>query len=480
MRNPSIPSSDLPLTTRLGDGQARLIQSTRIVTPMGILAGGLIIQDGIITKIIDRFDWLPSESIAFTKVDYGDSFILPGVIDGHVHVNQPGRTEWEGIETATKAAAAGGITTIVDMPLNSSPVTVSLEALETKRKSIAGKCWVDVGQHGGAIGALKTGAENRSLARDVEALLEAGVMGVKVFLCDSGLDEFPPVTHRELSQIMPILAKHRVPLWVHAEFVPRDWVFPSTIQNYQAWPERRSKSFESEAVVDMIALCAKYECPTHIVHLSNADAIPAIRRAKRDQQPLTIETCPHYLYFHSEAIPDNDPRYKCCPPIREIENRHRLWQWLELGEIDTIGSDHSPCPPAMKFLDSGDFARAWGGIASLQLLLPVMWTQSQKYEMPVTRLVECLSSSPAKLLGIDATKGSIEIGKCADLVIFDASSTWTVRGEDLFHRHKTTPYQGAELHGRVTQTYLRGELVFEDNQVSERPLGRQINRLADR
>ena len=473
--NPSENGTSTPFDSHARSDQTLLI-SSRIVTPHGILSGGILIQDERILEIVDEAELNRRAAFKATVFDCGDNYILPGVIDGHVHVNQPGRTEWEGIESATKSAAAGGITTIVDMPLNSSPVTISLAALTEKRQSIAGKCWVDVGQHGGVIGQSTDAFDERQLARDVESLIEAGVMGIKVFLCDSGLDEFPPVTHRELDIIMPILAKHRIPLWVHAERVPSDWKSPARIAQYKVWPSARSRAFEAIAISEMITLCEKYDCPTHIVHLSNADAIASIRRMKRQQFPLTVETCPHYLYFSSENIPDNDPRYKCCPPIREIENRHRLWEALELGEIDTIGSDHSPCPPEMKFLETGDFARAWGGIASLQLLLPVMWHQAKVYDMPITRLIECMSSAPARLLGIASQKGSIESGKFADLVIFDPDAVWTVRGIELFHRHKVTPYEGEELQGRVTKTYLRGTLVFDSGQVSESSYGQILPR----
>ncbi len=454
----------------------QLICSTRIVTPEGIVSGGLLIRGNIIAEILDDLDADFIRAFQGSIVDCRDHYILPGVIDGHVHVNQPGRTDWEGIETATKAAAAGGITTIVDMPLNSSPVTTSLAALRDKRESIQGKCWVDVGQHGGAIGQGSGTFDGDKLADEVESLIDAGVMGMKVFLCDSGLDEFLPVTRRELDIIMPILAKHQRPLWVHAEMVPSDWKPPDRIERYQEWPSARSRAFEAIAITEMIELCAKFNCPTHIVHLSNADAIPAIRQAKRSRLPITVETCPHYLYFCSEKIPDHDPRYKCCPPIREIENRHRLWQSLELGEIDTIGSDHSPCPPEMKFLETGDFARAWGGIASLQLLLPLMWHQATLYEVPVMRLVECMSSAPAKLLGLASQKGSIETGKFADLVVFDPDTVWTVMGNELLHRHKVTPYEGVELQGRVVKTFLGGTLVYETGHISENPNGQILMR----
>jgi allantoinase len=379
--------------------------------------------------------------------------------------------------SATQAAAAGGITTIIDMPLNSSPVTVSRAALQTKRKSVTGKCWVDVGFHGGAIGQSYSTWDAGKFASEVESLIDDGIVGLKVFLCDSGLEEFPPVTHRELEILMPILAKRNIPLWVHAEVVPSEWKSPERMDRYAEWPRARSRSFESIAISDMIELCAKFNCPTHIVHLSNADAIPAIRRAKRESIPMSVETCPHYLFFYSEQVPDNDPRYKCCPPIRELENRNRLWQALELGEIDTIGSDHSPCPPEMKFLESGDFARAWGGIASLQLLLPLMWHQATFFEMPITRLVECMSSTPAKLLGLSSQKGSISVGKHADLVVLDPDRVWTVRGSQLYHRHKATPYEGVELQGRVVKTFVRGKVVYQQSEVSETPLGQLLIRV---
>jgi allantoinase len=458
------------------DSTDMLLCSSRIVTPEGILSGGLLIRDGLIVEVVEQVNIDRYSRLQRSILDFGDHYILPGVIDGHVHVNEPGRTEWEGIASATRAAAAGGITTIIDMPLNSSPVTVSREALELKQKTVSGKCWVDVGFHGGAVGHPSLTWSGTELARNVESLIDGGVVGLKVFLCDSGLEEFPPVTLRELEIIMPILAKRNIPLWVHAEMVPSEWKSPEQINRYPEWPIARSRSFESMAISAMIALCSKYNCATHIVHLSNADAIPAIRRAKRERVPITVETCPHYLYFASEKIPDQDPRYKCCPPIRELENRNRLWQALELGEIDTIGSDHSPCPPELKCLSTGDFARAWGGIASLQLMLSVMWQQANYFEMPIMRLVECLSSAPAKLLGIESRKGSIEVGKFADLVVFDPDTNWTVSGKDLYHRHPVTPYEGVELQGRVAMTLVRGRVVYQENEVAEMPTGQLIER----
>ncbi len=454
----------------------KMLRSSRIVTPQGIFSGGMIVSHGKIESLIDEFDEQGMSNFIGEAVDFGDHFVLPGVIDGHVHVNQPGRTDWEGMETASRAAAASGITMLVDMPLNSSPVTISKETLDKKIDSVTGQCWVDVGFHGGVVGLENGAANSKSTPEAVHALIEAGVLGIKVFQCDSGLAEFPAVTRTELEWLMPILAEYKLPLWSHAELIPADWKSPDRIDDYSEWPEARSKDFERRAIDQLIELCDRYHCPVHIVHLANAEALNAIRRAKRQGLPLTVETCPHYLYFAAESIPPHDPRFKCCPPIRDLQNRHRLWEALEMQEIDTIGSDHSPCPPAMKYLDEGNFSKAWGGIASLQLLLPIMWDTAQRYQLPISRLVECMSSSPAKLLGVDHERGSITPGKRADFVVFDPDATWTVRGEDLQHRHKVTPYEGIEIQGQVVQTYLRGEKIFDRGSFLGRPSGAIIRR----
>jgi allantoinase len=457
-------------------GGSLLIQSSRILTPEGIVSGAVLVRDGIVQNVFDQDDKQLENELCPDSIDVGDRWILPGIIDGHVHVNEPGRTEWEGAETATRAAAAGGITTIVDMPLNSSPVTVSLEALREKQQAVAEKCRVDFGFHGGAVGPSRGASNSVSTPKAIRELIDAGIVGLKVFQCDSGLDEFPAITRRELDWLMPILAEAGVPLWSHAELIPKDWKSPNPIDEYSAWPEARSKEFERRAIEELIELGEKHSCPIHIVHLATASALSKIRAAKRRGVKLTVETCPHYLYFASEHIPPRDPRFKCCPPIRELENRHLLWQALELGEIDTIGSDHSPCPPSMKFLDTGDFAKAWGGISSLQLLLPILWNTARNYEMPITRLIECMAQTPAKLIGIEDRKGSIAPGKDADLVVFDDEEIWTARGEELEHRHKVTPYEGIELTGRVKQTYLRGELIYDNGKFADKPSGKFVKR----
>ena len=453
----------------------QLIHSQRMVTPHGIVAGGLVIEDGWIIEVIDDLTVERLQAFSGAITDFGECYLLPGVIDSHVHVNQPGCTDWEGIELVSRAAAAGGITTIVDMPLNSSPVTISRSALEAKQRSVQHRTWIDLGFHGGVVGAGR-GGQPASSPAEVEALIEAGVMGIKVFLCDSGLDEFPPVTPVELEWLMPLLAKFQVPLWVHAEIVPSDWRVPPVIQDYRPWSEVRSQDFEEEAIAQLIELCRRYACPTHIVHLSHTRPLNKIRRAKREGLPLTVETCPHYLCFAEEDIPPRDPRFRCCPPIRDRQNQHRLWDALELGEIDTLGSDHSPRLPEMKMIDHADFATAWGGIASLQLLLPVMWDAAQQRQLPISRLVECLSSRPAELLGLSSIKGSLEPGRLADIVVFDPDQRWTIHGRELLHRHKLTPYEGRSVQGQVVRTYLAGTTIFDAGTMVSPPLGRPLRR----
>jgi allantoinase len=433
--------------------------------------------------------------------DFGDLVIAPGVIDAHVHVNEPGRTEWEGFETATQAAAAGGVTTIVDMPLNSSPVTTTVAALEAKRQAAAGKCWIDVGFYGGVVPGN---------ADHIEPLLKAGVLGIKAFLCHSGLDEFPNAALADLQAAAPILARYHRPLLVHAELTDTPAPRPKTARRYADYLATRPTQWETDAIRMLIALCRATGCPTHIVHLANGDALQMLTEAKKDGLPITVETCPHYLHFAadkpdslehvelvmeveeqfdfsipdaaaatylqaSQTIPDGDPRYKCAPPIRERRHQEMLWLGLQHGMIDTIGSDHSPCPPEMKHLESGDFMSAWGGIASLQLTLPIVWTDAAKRGIPLQKIFEWLSTNPAKLVGLNDRKGQIARGFDADLIVFDPDAPWTVRGEKLHHRHKLTPYDGAQLRGQVLRTYLRGKLVARDAEIFEAPSGKLLS-----
>lgn len=414
------------------------ISSQRVMTPHGEVAATVRIAQGKI-EAIDAYDPSAGE-------DRGKAAILPGLVDPHVHLNEPGRTEWEGFETGTAAAAAGGVTALVDMPLNSSPVTTSVGALAAKRLAAGGKLSVDVGFHAGLV----PGNEG-----EIAALLDAGVLGVKAFLCHSGIDEFPNATEKELRAVMPLLAERGVPLLAHAEVV-HDAPPMADPRRYADYVASRPPSFERDAIALMIDLCRETGCRTHIVHLADAGSLPMLAAARAEGLPLTVETCPHYLTFAAEDIPEGATEYKCAPPIRDTANREGLWQGLKDGVIDFIASDHSPCPPDMKCRDEGRFDLAWGGISSLQLTLPIVWTEASRRGHTLSEVVDWLCHRPADLVGVQA---GIEVGKPANLVVFDPEASSTVRGTELEHRHKLTPYEGRELRGVVQSTYLRGELT---------------------
>jgi allantoinase len=406
--------------------------------------------------------------------DVGDRVILPGLVDVHVHINEPGRTEWEGFATATRAAAAGGITTLVDMPLNSSPVTTTAEALTRKLAAAEGQLWVDCGFYGGVVPGN---------ADHVGPLMAGGVLGFKTFLCPSGIDEFPNGKEADLRAAMPHLAAAGLPLLVHAELTGRlspeiEAGLSSDPRSYAAYLASRPRRWEHDAIQLVIALCREYRCRVHIVHLSSADALPLIRTARAAGLPLTVETCPHYLYFASEEIPDGDPRFKCAPPIREQDNREQLWAGLRAGLIDCIASDHSPAPPDMKHLTTGDLRQAWGGIASLQLALPIVWTVAREQGATLVDLVEWMGRRPAQLVGLAGRKGILAAGCDADLVVFDPEAEFRVESGMLFHRHKRTPYEGRTLYGRVDMTFLRGRKVYDAHGFADGASGRPILREA--
>lgn len=397
-----------------------------------------------------------------------DAVVMPGLIDTHVHVNEPGRTEWEGFASATRAAAAGGVTTLVDMPLNSIPATITLAGFQTKLKSARGQCYVDVGFWGGIVPGN---------TRELEPLFEAGVVGFKCFLVHSGVDEFPHVTENDLCDAMPELTHLGAVLIVHAEVpgpidsaccMPQEDADP---RRYKTFLDGRPRAAENEAVAMIIRLSREFGTRVHIVHHSSADALPILHAAKVANIDITVETCPHYLSFVAEEIPDGATEYKCCPPIRERDNCELLWKALSDSTIDMVVSDHSPCSPELKLQSEGDFLKAWGGISSLQLRLPVMWTEARRRGHSLLRLIEWLCAAPARLVGLNQRKGTLAVGYDADVVIWRPDAQLQVAPEMIHHRHKLTPYAGRVLSGVVKATFLRGQKVYDGGVFTGAPAG---------
>jgi len=406
--------------------------------------------------------------------DFGDHVLLPGLVDPHVHINEPGRTEWEGFWTATRAAAAGGVTTLVDMPLNCVPETTNVNALEAKRATARGKTWVDWAAWGGVV---------RGNAAAIKPMIAAGVPGFKCFLIDSGIDGFAWVDEAELRLALAQLRGSDLPLLAHAELAgpvneatsalngtSTDW------RRYSKYLASRPGMAEMDAIAMLIGLAEEFQTPVHIVHLSCAAALTMLAMARKRGSPITAETCPHYLWFEAEGIPDGATEYKCAPPIRDAENRERLWKALEDGLIDMVATDHSPCPPAMKRREEGRFDLAWGGVASLGLALPVMWTAMRKRGIAMERVAEWMAAAPAKLAGVAGRKGVLAAGADADFLIFDPDAAWTVAPEHLHFRHKLSPYLGAELRGCVLETWLRGEKVYGADGFMGEARGRELVR----
>ena len=392
-----------------------------------------------------------------------DVVLLPGLVDSHVHVCEPGNTEWEGFATATRAAAAGGVTTLVDMPLDSVPTTVTVAALEVKRQAAEGQCHVDVGFWGGVIpGNLE----------DLVPLHEAGVLGFKCFLADSGADDFPPVDAAQMAAAMRILRDLKSPLLVHAESADAAARIPAAHgRDYAAYLASRPRGVENIAVAEVIEAARSTGAWAHVLHLSSSDALPMIASAKREGVTLTAESCPHYLALTAEEIGPGETAYKCSPPVRETANRELLWQGLAAGEIDLIVSDHSPCTVAMKELESGDFGAAWGGISSLQLGLPIVWTEARRRGVSLAAVAGWMAQQPARLAGLDR-KGRIERGFDADLVVFAPDEQFVVDPASLHHRHPVTPYGGRTLSGVVRETLLRGKPIDSERAAGRLLLGR--------
>ena len=384
-------------------------------------------------------------------IEVGDAVVMAGVIDTHVHVNDPGRTEWEGFATATRAAAAGGVTTILDMPLNSVPATTSVEALAVKRRAAAGHATINVEFIGGVIPGN---------ADEIGALCDAGVRAFKCFLTPSGVDEFPSVGEQDLRAALPALARRKIPLMVHAEL-------PSLLgdgpaggsRSYATYLASRPPTAEVEAIRMLVTLGEEFGARLHVVHLSSGQSVPVIRDGRARGVAISAETCPHYLTFAAEEIPDGATEYKCAPPIRGRAERDALWRALIAGDIDLIASDHSPCPPALKGGD-GDFFSAWGGIASLQLSLPAVWTGARERNVPVSRIATWMCERTAALAGLSARKGRIAPGFDADLVVWNPDDCFHVEPAALRHRHAVTPYRGRDLYGVVQETYVGGRCVF--------------------
>jgi allantoinase len=444
----------------------------RVVTPQGVRRAAVLLEDGpgeasgLIRAVCDLTD-LPDNT---QVTDFGDRALLPGLVDTHVHINEPGRTEWEGFATATRAAAAGGYTTLVDMPLNCLPETTTVEALELKRSAAAGQCTVDWAAWGGAV------ADNQA---DLLPLARAGVPGFKCFLIYPGCDGFTMIDRDQLERALPAIAQSGLPLLVHAELAgpidaacealrDADW------RKFSTYLASRPDEAELQAIRMMIGLSRKYSVRLHIVHLATAQALAELNAARADGLPISVEACPHHLHFAAEDVPDGATLLKCTPPIRGRANREALWEGLRDGSIDLIATDHSPCPVEMKRREEGRFDLAWGGIASLSLALPVVWTGASSRALTLRDVVRWMSAAPATLAGFSDRLGSLEAGREASFVVFDPEAEFIVTPEKLHYRHAISPYMGQRLKGMVEATYLRGKSVYQAGRFVSGARGREL------
>ncbi len=442
-----------------GTSEAREFAARHVVTPEGDGPAVVSVVDGRIESVT------PATEPGALADEIGDVWLLPGLVDTHVHINDPGRSEWEGFDSATRAAAAGGVTTLVDMPLNSIPATTTAAALRAKRDAADGRLRVDVAFWGGVVPGN---------AGELPALAAEGVRGFKCFLVPSGVDEFGGVSEADLHQAMPVIAALGLPLLVHAELPgPIAAALPPIAgadpRRYATWLASRPRAAEVEAVRLVIRLAERHRCAVHIVHVATGDVLDDLRAARDRGVPITAETCPHYLTFAAEDISDGATQFKCAPPIRERAERERLWEGLRDGTLDMIATDHSPCPPPLKRLDTGDFMAAWGGVASLEASLAAVWSGARTRGFSPRDIVLWLAAAPARLAGLEAHKGAIAPGRDADLVAWDPDANWVVDAGRLQQRHKLTPYDGCELAGRIVAVFLRGEELDP-----ERPAGRMV------
>jgi allantoinase len=438
----------------------------RVITPEGIRPAAILVEGERIKAVVSPNE-VPGDGCEIR--DFGEATILPGLVDSHVHINDPGRSQWEGFETATRAAAAGGYTLLVDMPLNCLPATTTVDALKAKRVAAQGRCRVDWAAWGGVV------HDNQN---HIEALAAAGVPGFKCFLINPGIDGFTMVTEQQLRAALPHVAQTGLPLLVHAELpgpVDRatqalanaDW------RSYSTYLQSRPDEAELAAIRLMLSLCREYGFRLHIVHLSTSQALPELRDARSEGLAVTVETCPHYLHLCAEMIANGATLNKCAPPIRSRENRERLWQALSDGTIDLVVTDHSPCPPAMKRLAEGNFQTAWGGIASLSVALPLMWTEASTRGFTLLDLARWMAAEPARLAGCDKRKGRIAAGYDADFVVFEPDREFVVTEDRLHYRHPVSAYLGETLRGVVKATYLRGNPVFAEGIFPGEPVGRE-------
>jgi allantoinase len=425
-----------------------ILRSRNVVTPEGVRPASIHTRDGVIERLDDWEASAPFE-------DFGELTLMPGIVDSHVHVNEPGRTEWEGFETATHAAAAGGVTTIVDMPLNSIPPTTSVAALEAKVHALHGKCRVDVALWGGAVPGN---------ADQLRPMLKAGARGFKCFLVDSGVPEFEFLDAAGLEEALNALKGTGAPLLVHAELPEHIQLPAGDARSYASYLASRPRQAEDEAIALVFALARKTGTHAHIVHLSSANGLEALRLARKTGVALTAETTPHYLYFDAESVPDGATEFKCAPPIREHANREELWRGIEEGLFNAVVSDHSPCTSELKRMQEGDIARAWGGIASLQFGLPIVWTEAKRRGIAFETIVALMTTGPATLAGLGHRKGKLAAGYDADIIAIDRDAQFVVQTENVQHRHKVTPYAGEALTGVVRATYVRGHKVWEDGR----------------